>query len=325
MSNKYYFKGLDYNREDRNMYFESKINKASRRRDNCICIVFAAFFLVFITMFIPLLGLILVIPAIVAIIGGSLMALKYSKDADKYVKEQKLELVNQLEYYRDSVLQYGIFNVLAMFDEISVAQDERSVLAGIILYFLHKGFLEETSNGYRVIKDPDNKEEIQFLDFLLPDGEDSKAGIKNRMTEAGNSVFEHIEPTLVKDGYLIPYNPNAGYIEHSKPSDPRKKLLKAAENLEEKYKANNSNINTWEDTSNTVKYFKLSDRGEQMANEIMGSYRFFKDFTIIDERSKIDLGLWDDYLVMATIYNMAEKVEIDLEDIMPEWRNFQYE
>lgn len=327
MSEKYYFQGSNYDRAARDKYYKEKINRAARKSGNWVLFTFFAFFGVFFVAFIPFLGFLLLIPIIISLFGGSMLALKYSKDVDKYVKEQKQELANQLEYYRDSVLDYGIFNVLAMFDEISVKQDERSVLAGIIIYFLHKGILKETSDGYRVASIPVNEQEADFLEFLLPNGFDTKDGIKERMTQAGNNVFQHIEPTLVKDGYLVPYEPNMDYINELNPNNFRKRLLNFMKNLQEKYKERHPELKNIDpnDNSGVIKYYKFSETGEKMANEIMGSYRFFKDFTIIDERSKIDFDLWDDYLVMATIYNMAEKVEIDLEDVMPDWRDFYYE
>lgn len=325
MSNKYYFQGSEYDKEARDKYFKKKINRSAKKCSNCVYAVFIAFVFMFIAMFIPLFGLLFLFPAIIAVFVGSLVALKHSRDVDKYTKEQKQELANQLEYYRDSILDYGIFNVVAMFDEVSLRQDERSVLAGIIIYFLHKGILEETSSGYKVVNRPCCIEEARFVDFLLPTGEDTKEGIKERMTQAGNNIFEYIEPTLVKDGYLIPYNPHADFVEDLSPNSLKRKLADFAKDLEEKYKNNHESIDLRTNQSGVVKYYKFSSKGEQMANEILGSYRFFRDFTIINERGKVEIGLWEDYLVMATIYNMAEKVEIDLEDIMPEWRNFQYE
>lgn len=305
--------------------FDEEMSILVNKVNNSIIGVVVSFLLIFVFSTISLITsfvfLLFLSPVAVIVISYNIYSVFInSEKISILVKERNQKLANQLEYYRDSVLHYGIFNVVAMLDELSMKQDERSVLAGIMLYFTHKGILEETVDGYKIVKESSNSAESRFLNFLLPNGFDTKEKIKKRMSESAVDVFTRIEPTLVKEGYLKPYNPYKDHTyDHVKPGGLKYNFYKFNEELKESYKVN------YGANRESPLFYLLTESGEKMANEIMGSYRFLKDFTIINERNKIDLALWDDYLVMATLYNMAEKVEIDLEDIMPEWRRLSYE
>lgn len=46
-----------------------------------------------------------------------------------------------------------------------------------------------------------------------------------------------------------------------------------------------------------------------IANEIMGLKKFLNDFSIINERESLEVKLWNEYLIMAALFGIADNVE----------------
>lgn len=62
---------------------------------------------------------------------------------------------------------------------------------------------------------------------------------------------------------------------------------------------------------------KYTDAGRAMNRTLLGFKKYLEDFTIINERQAVEVTLWQDYLIFATIYGIADKVAKDLKDINP--------
>ena len=68
---------------------------------------------------------------------------------------------------------------------------------------------------------------------------------------------------------------------------------------------------------NIVNGKKFSEQGKIEARRVMGFKNFLNDFTLSSERESVEVGLWKDYLVYATLYGIADKVAKELKDIDP--------
>ena len=62
---------------------------------------------------------------------------------------------------------------------------------------------------------------------------------------------------------------------------------------------------------------KLTPEGQAEARKVVGLKNFLKDFTLSKERSVPEVALWQDYLVFASLYGIADKVAQQLKDINP--------
>ena len=62
---------------------------------------------------------------------------------------------------------------------------------------------------------------------------------------------------------------------------------------------------------------KLNDAGQRYAQKALGFKQFLKDFTIVNERYPVEVGLWGDYLVVASLFGMAKRVAKEMEKIAP--------
>lgn len=68
-----------------------------------------------------------------------------------------------------------------------------------------------------------------------------------------------------------------------------------------------------------IKYDKLTQKGQEEAIKQKGFIKFLKDFTLINEREIIEVELWDDYLVLASLFGLGEKVLEKFKAIYPSY------
>ena len=61
----------------------------------------------------------------------------------------------------------------------------------------------------------------------------------------------------------------------------------------------------------------LSPEGKIQARNAIGFKKYLEDFTIINERKSVEVALWRDYMVFASLYGIARKVAKELRDIDP--------
>lgn len=55
-------------------------------------------------------------------------------------------------------------------------------------------------------------------------------------------------------------------------------------------------------------YDVFTERGRKEAIKQKGFIKFLKDFTLINERETVEVALWDDYLLLAALFGLGEKV-----------------
>ena len=63
---------------------------------------------------------------------------------------------------------------------------------------------------------------------------------------------------------------------------------------------------------------RFTESGQAQARNVVGFKKFLEDFTIIGERASQEVALWQDYLVFASLYGIADQVAKELKDINPQ-------
>lgn len=70
----------------------------------------------------------------------------------------------------------------------------------------------------------------------------------------------------------------------------------------------------------------LNENGIQDLRQLLGLKKYLEDFTIINEREAVEVEIWDDYLIYAALFGIADKVAKDFKDIYPKYfENPNYE
>lgn len=62
---------------------------------------------------------------------------------------------------------------------------------------------------------------------------------------------------------------------------------------------------------------KLNEEGQKHARRCIGFKQFLKDFTLLKERGTKEVALWQDYIIYASLFGIADKVAKQLQDIDP--------
>lgn len=63
----------------------------------------------------------------------------------------------------------------------------------------------------------------------------------------------------------------------------------------------------------------LNNEGTKELKELLGLKKYLQDFTIINERNAVEVELWDDYLIYASLFGIADKVAKDFKNIYPKY------
>ena len=61
----------------------------------------------------------------------------------------------------------------------------------------------------------------------------------------------------------------------------------------------------------------FTPEGQKEALNAMGFKEYLNDFTLIDERQSMEVALWKDYLVIASLFGIADKVASELKNLNP--------
>ncbi|MCD7964470.1 MAG: DUF2207 domain-containing protein [Clostridiaceae bacterium] len=67
----------------------------------------------------------------------------------------------------------------------------------------------------------------------------------------------------------------------------------------------------------TVEQKAFTEGGRQQAVNLRRFQNYLKDFTLMQERSPVEVALWDDYLVTAQLFGMADKVAETFRSLYP--------
>lgn len=69
----------------------------------------------------------------------------------------------------------------------------------------------------------------------------------------------------------------------------------------------------------TAKVIKGTERGETLFNHIVQFKNYLDDFSLINEREMKEVALWDDLLIWASLYGIADEVAKQLERFYPSY------
>ena len=65
-------------------------------------------------------------------------------------------------------------------------------------------------------------------------------------------------------------------------------------------------------------YINLETLPKEESKQVYGFHKFLKDFTLVNERQMTEVSLWQEYLVFASLYGIADQVRKDMKKIAPD-------
>ncbi|MBR5054107.1 MAG: DUF2207 domain-containing protein [Bacteroidales bacterium] len=214
-------------------------------------------------------------------------------NGDKLSRRQKRKILggpaDKVMWYRDLPFQGDIYKTDYVLDLLETKRQSNGIASAMILRMIEKGYL-------LVSKDEKDKVEIRFneaLDTSLLDT--NEKGLYDMMKQASG------------DDLVLQDKEFSRWSQRTRNQDTIR-LWANGINLDAKRGLRSDNV---------VSGKKFSDKGKIEAQHVMGFKNFLNDFTLSSERESVEVGLWKDYLVYASLYGIADKVAKELKDIDP--------
>ena len=80
---------------------------------------------------------------------------------------------------------------------------------------------------------------------------------------------------------------------------------------------NAKRIYSWQNNISDGKTLKTLEAKD--VREVFGLKKFLKDFTLIQDRGTVEVKLWNNYLIFASLYGIADQVYKDFKQVCPEY------
>lgn len=176
---------------------------------------------------------------------------------------------------------------------------ESDVLKAFFLKWIQEGYLVPITEESGFF----NKEEVS-LQVLYRYEFDS---------ELEKMLYELIEDVSGEDN-ILQSNEFKKYIKKSSKYRQVKELMDAIDEQSESYAIENGLVEV-KGKKVTNKY---SEEGKEFTAKLIKYYNYLKDFTILDERELLEIKVWKELLIYATLFGVAKKVESRLRNLSPE-------
>ncbi len=212
----------------------------------------------------------------------------------KMTKRQKRKLLgsdpDKVAWYRDLPFKGDIYQTDFVLDTFETKRQSNAIASAIILRLLQKGYL--TAN-----KDDKGKVEIYFSDFAdISKLDEHELGLYNMMKEASGS------DTILQD---------KEFSRWSNKNSNKAVIRSWASGIETEAKVSLRHDNVYTGR-------KYTETGKVEAQHVFGFRNFLRDFTLVEDRESVEVALWQDYLVYASVYGIADQVAKELKDINPQ-------
>lgn len=208
--------------------------------------------------------------------------------AAKAQRRSVIGKMKTIEWFRDVPMDGDLVASDCVLKKALLSKNTNSLASALILRMIYKGNL-------MVNKDADGKVEISFNDSRSKELEGVEAKLYRMMKDA--SGMDQILQDKEFSRWSRRNTSRVSEWASSISSEGRATLL-------------------------TKGYSKIgggmSGNGKQKARELVGFKKFLEEFTVIDERETSDAVLWQEYLVFASLFGIADKVAAQLKDINPQ-------
>ena len=163
----------------------------------------------------------------------------------------------------------------------NIANDRKNLTAACIMRLFYKGAFEVVPQNLK-------KPAFKIKEYKTPDDV-----LTNMDSELESEVFNFIKEAAGKDSILQQNELKRWAYTHS----------------EELYK--------WQ--QKLPKQTSPYGLEAKDVREVFGLKKFLQDFTLIKDRGVVEVGLWNNYLIFASLYGIADQVIKDFKKVCPEY------
>ena len=193
--------------------------------------------------------------------------------------------MKDVAWFRDTPLDGDLkrsSNILSAFSG-NVMQERQNLIAAYITRLFYRG-------AFEIVPQPDNSKPLMKIRDLKTDGADdsySDAGLESEL-------YSFIKEAAGEDGLL-----------------QKNELKRWAD-------SHGKRLYGWGQRALDGTTTIWTIRPEE-ARQVFGLRRYLKDFTLIKDRGVVEVKLWNNYLIFASLYGIADQVMKDFRKVCPEY------
>ncbi len=205
---------------------------------------------------------------------------------------------NQAEYFRDVPNNGKLSTSYYLSQKFEVTKDKSLIVGAAMLSMINKCCIEPVTNekvsfmgksktevSLELLKEPENNLEKPLYHILV-----SAAGEDKILQEKELVKYCETNPTMLN-----------GFIDS---------IYKKGESS---FGLSNGFVKIG---GNHIKH--LSDSGKEQLAEVMGLKKYLIEFSLISEREIKEITIWQDYMVYATLFGIADKVIAQFKKVYPD-------
>ena len=215
-------------------------------------------------------------------------------NAGRLSRRQKRKILGsdpeKVDWYRDIPYDGDIYMTDFVLNKFEVKRQSNAIASAVILRLLQKGYLVAR-------KDEKGKVEILFDQTKDPSGlSQHERGLYDMMKDASGSDI------ILQDKEFSRWSA----------SNAHKATVRSwADGIEKSARAS---IVARGDFAG----LKFTPKGYEGCRQVFGFKNFLRDYTLVNIRESAEVGLWQDYMVYAALFGIADKVAKELKDINPQ-------
>lgn len=223
-----------------------------------------------------------------------LFAIAKLANAGRLSRRQKRKILGsdpeKVDWYRDIPYDGDIYMTDFVLNKFEVKRQSNAIASAIILRLLQKGYLVAR-------KDDKGRVEILFDQTKDPSGLGRhERGLYDMMKEASGSDI------ILQDKEFSRWSA----------SNAHKAAVRSwADGIEKDARASIV-------ASGDFAGLKFTPKGYEGCRRVFGFKNFLRDYTLVNIRESAEVGLWQDYMVYAALFGIADKVAKELKDINPQ-------
>ena len=217
----------------------------------------------------------------------------------KIVRKMKLRKIEKTCQYNRDVPKEDINVAYSLLNSLGGCKEE-DIISARILRLIGQGVITpiDSENEGRII----GKGKVSFRINPVNDGQ---------LEHCDKKLYEILKASAGSDGILEPVEMKVYCRDHPAVLRAflRRSQLSGEERLDELRCSKKGKYTS-------VKH--LSTTGTNMLNELYGLKKYLLEFSLIDERTVSDTYIWQEYLVYATLFGIADKVADQLVKVNPQ-------
>ena len=244
-----------------------------------------------------------------AVIIVAIASIKIPKSLTKQKGEEKIS--KDIPYFRDIPCNKNLYTAFFLSYEYDLMKNKNDFFGALILYFYKNKLIDIIRKGstYNV----NGKEKLAKNNVIVLK---TKEEIETLISYDKEKTLYNYMITASHDGYLE--NDEFGTWcndNYSKIDTWFSDILD-----DEKNKLVDLGLVTTESGNGLFKSTKYiaTTKVFEMAKELAGLKKFLKGFSKIEDRTVIEVAIWEEYLMYAQIFGIAKQVAKDLKRLIPE-------